>query len=185
MKKVLSLIATFILLLAVANASAESIDFSSMSEEQLRDLRQQIDLELASRYAATQDTTGCLADHDFGVFRIQVLGVALSQETLGANKGAPAIVVRYKLVNTGDETITFSGYVEVKLFQNGVQLNGGSLIEGTDGKQLTRELQPGAEIEVAHGFILEDEAASVDILIGNRKERSALPETVELTVNIK
>lgn len=33
MKKVLSLIATFILLLAVANASAESIDFSSMSEE--------------------------------------------------------------------------------------------------------------------------------------------------------
>ena len=181
MKKVLSLIATFILLLAVANASAESIDFSSMSEEQLRDLRQQIDLELASRYAAT----GCLADHDFGVFRIQVLGVALSQETLGANKGAPAIVVRYKLVNTGEETITFSGYVEEKLFQNGVQLNGGSLIEGTDGKQLTRELQPGAEIEVAHGFILEDEAASVDILIGNRKERSALPETVELTVNIK
>ena len=111
--------------------------------------------------------------------------MALSQETLGANKGAPAIVVRYKLVNTGEETITFSGYVEEKLFQNGVQLNGGSLIEGTDGKQLTRELQPGAEIEVAHGFILEDEAASVDILIGNRKERSALPETVELTVNIK
>ena len=37
MKKVLSLIATFILLLAVANASAESIDFSSMSEEQLRE----------------------------------------------------------------------------------------------------------------------------------------------------
>lgn len=185
MKKKLCLIVTFILLLMLATASAENVDLSSMSEEQLRDLRQQIALELAGRYVAMQDTTGCLAEHDFGVFRIQVLGVELSQETLGEDKGAPAIVVKYKLINTGEETITFSGYVEEKLFQNGVQLNGGSLIDGTDGKQLIREIQPGAEIEVAHGFILEDESSSVDILIGNRKERSASPEAVELTVNIK
>ena len=58
MKKVLSLIATFILLLAVASASAESIDFSSMSEEQLRDLRQQIDLELAKE--ALKDLIGAV-----------------------------------------------------------------------------------------------------------------------------
>ena len=185
MKKTLSLIATFILLLVVASALAESINFSSMPEEQLRDLRQQIDLELAGRYIATQDTTGCLVDHDFGAFRIQVLGVELSQETLGEGKGAPAIVVNYRLFNTGEETISFAGYVEDKLFQNGLQLNGGTLIEGTNGKELTRQIQPGAQIEVAHGFLLEDEESSVDILIGNWRERFGSPEIVELTVNIK
>ncbi len=154
------------LFLSFSVAMADSLDLSSMSVDQLRSTIDQINLELAARQLQNAPSDEVLAEADFDGVHLEVLNIALSQETLGATAGTPAVVINCRFTNTGTEDKCFAQLVSVVAFQNKIECKGGTLIEGTNGQLNTTKVQPGGTLEVPVGKLLLDTENPVELQFG-------------------
>lgn len=165
MKKLLAIFLVCALM-SVSVTFAENSDFSAMTDAELRTLIDAVNLELAARQLANAPSPDVIAAADFDGVHLEVLGFSLSKETLGANQGAPAVVIQCRFMNTGTDDKSFAQLVNVTAFQNLIECKGGSLIEGTNGSMNTTKIQPGGTFEVPVGRLLSDTENPVEIQFG-------------------
>lgn len=154
------------LFLSFSVAIADGLDFSCMSDDQLRETIDQINVELATRQRQNAPSDDVLAETDFDGVHLEVLNIALSHETLGNDIGKPAVIVNCRFTNTGTEDKCFAQLVNVIAFQNKIECKGGSLIDGTNGQLNTTKVQPGGTFEVPVGKILSDTENPVEFQFG-------------------
>lgn len=160
-------------------AVAEGLDFSGMSDDQLRATIDQINVELATRQLANCPSSDVLAVADFDGVHLEVLSMTLSQETLGQNAGSPAVVISCRFTNTGSEDKAFASLVFVTAFQNKIECKGGTLIEGTNGQLNTTKVQPGGTFEVPVGKLLYDAENPVELQFGTMFKPNQLTLTFD------
>lgn len=72
--------------------------------------------------------------------------------------GEPILIVTYTFTNNGEEPQTFMWAFSDKAFQNGVELDGFVVSDEVDSVAKTKELKPGATIEVQSAFALDDQS---------------------------
>lgn len=177
MRKLLAMFAV-IMLLCGAAAIAEGIDFTTMTDEQLRELRTNIDVELAARQAAATMATGVIAEGDVGEYHVAILGLEMSKDY----KDNPAIVVKYMFTNNGTEDASFLTEISDEVFQGGVELENGISVDGADASAAMVDVKPGASVEIAMAFVLRDTTSPVDIEIGKLIDFSDEPIKIIATV---
>lgn len=178
MKKLLAL-SLIAVSLFFSVAAAEGLDFSGMTDDQLRATIDQINLELASRQLANAPSSDVLAAADFDGVHLEILSMALSHETLGKDAGCPAVVINCRFTNTGTEDKAFASLVFVTAFQNKIECTGGSLIEGTNGRLNTTKVQPGGTFEVPVGKLLFDTENPVELQFGTMFKPNQLTLTFD------
>jgi len=172
----------FILLLAVllicpCLALGETLDLSQMSDSDLRQLRDQINVELSQRVGSAPDALaavtidGCL---------IEVLAV----ERTVNYANAPSLLFTYRFTNNSAAATTMLRIASIKMFQNGVQLDSASSIQGVNLNEISKEVKPGGSL-VCYGSIkLQDEENAVDLEIKRQFGVSTEAETLILTYTL-
>ena len=157
MKRFLALL--LILSLFVGVAIAESVDLSSYTDDQLRELRERIDAELVSRQTAKNASGSVLLEGDFDGCHVILDKLTLSKDY---NK-KPAVLLHYIFKNSSSEAKSFTFTVSEKLFQSGIQLDMGFMVDGDDSGSQLKEIKGGAQIEVTSAFILNDTSSPIEI----------------------
>lgn len=168
-----------ILLTMMPYAFAESYDVSSMTYEELIELRKTISAELSLREADRLKESGIMAEGNVGngLYHVTVLSCNRSVETLGANKGKPACIVKVVYTNNSNETKSFARAVDIAVFQNGVECKHGTSIEGCTNPEKLLDVLPGGSIEIVEGVLLYDEDSPLLIRVGKYLDNSSNPET--------
>lgn len=112
-----------------------------------------------------------------------------SVEILSARKSTDyedkdAIIIRYNFTNNSDEAASFMFATQSKAFQDGVELEMAMMMDDTYNSQdLTKEIKPGASIEVEKAFVLNGDSpveAEVTELISFDDEEK-IEKTFDLT----
>jgi len=75
------------------------------------------------------------------------------------------LIVTYEWTNNSDDSQMFSTAFSAKAFQNGVECNDLTVVEGVDKKKLLSEIKPGATLEVQEAYVLNDDS-DVSIEVG-------------------
>ena len=89
----------------------------------------------------------------------------ISAEVGGKNyEGKPTVVITYKYTNNSDEAASFDLSFTDKVFQNGIECSPDYVYE-VDEDNSSKEIRPGATIEVKKSYILNDETSDVEVEI--------------------
>lgn len=167
-----------IMMLCSTVAMAEGVDFSAMSDDELRELRSAIDVELSNRQAAATMESGIIAEGDVGEYHVVIVSVAMSKDY----KDNPAIVVNYLFTNNSDEADSFMLSVTDTVFQGGIELETGLSVDGHDSGAALLDIKPGATIEVTAAYLLRDTTSPVEIEVGKLIDFSDNPAKIIATV---
>lgn len=109
-------------------------------------------------------------------------------EVIQDDEGKDAIAVTFDFTNNSEEIINFDYALYGQCFQNGVELDFGTIYNGEDTTDpgfdnLYKEIQPGASIEVKQAFLLQDlenpvtvEVLSMNEIMGGESEGKAETE---------
>ena len=174
MRKLLAIILAILFVISGSVVFAEVIDLSTMTDEELRGLRDTIDAELATRQAAAVLDGGVIAEGDVGEFHVAILSVARGTDYAGE----PAIVVTYLFTNNGTQNETFMMAISDMVFQNGVQIETGVGVNGADFDTVMAAIKPGASIEVTQGYVLRDTTSPIEIEVSKLLDFSSNPQKV-------
>lgn len=184
MKKFFALLVAMCLSMVYVSAFAESVDLSGFSDEDLRLLRERIDVELSARSAATMLEGGVLAEGDLGDYHVAILEVKPAEDY----KGNPALLVRFLFVNNSDDAQAFSVACSSKVFQNGVQCENAMLMNsekyGHDSMSTLMDVKPGASIECTKVVQLYDMTSPVEIQVQELFNFSSNPPQVVVTLPV-
>ena len=150
------LVVLMVALVLPLTALADS-DLTTMSAEDLYQLRDEINLELASRCPVD----GALASWDVPGGRIDLIELLRGTD----RNGLPAVSLRLAFTNTAPEVSTFIHCAKIYVYQSGSECEW-AFINGSDsGLQFTR-VQPGCTFDgVICGYILKDDSATIDVEI--------------------
>jgi len=177
MRKLLVVIMAIMMLCSTA-AMAEGVDFSAMTDEELRELRGAIDVELSNRQAAATMESGIIAEGDVGEYHVVIVSVEISKDY----DDSPAVVVKYLFTNNSDETDSFITAVSDTVFQGGIELEIGMIVDGADSSAALLDIKPGATIEVTMGYVLRDTTSPIEIEVGKLFDYSDNPVKIIATV---
>lgn len=154
------------LALLLSTAAIAEVDVSSMSMEELLQMRDLINLELASRTQteeayASWDTT---AAH-----------VELHSMKRGMDKdGQPVVSLVFAYTNTSDQTDNFRANHWVKVYQNGVECDRTIYMDDQLVKtdNWSKGVQPGGTLkDMAWFFIIPEDTDTIDVEIEDRSGR--------------
>lgn len=162
MKKLFALVLAAVMCCVCLAASASSVDLSTMTEDELRAIRDQIDTELSARTAAKALEGGVLLEGDIDNYHIALMSVRKDVDY----KGDPVAVLTIMFTNNDEDGKMYMMSVSTKVFQNGVQLERAISIKGVDAQQQMLEVKNGASIELSIGYLLDGSGAPIDIEIG-------------------
>lgn len=177
MRKLLVMIMAIMMLCSTA-AMAEGVDFSAMSDDELRELRGAIDVELSNRQAAASMESGIIAEGDVDEYHVVIVSIELSKDY----EDNPAVIVNYLFTNNSKETNSFMVAVSDTVFQGGIELETGMLVEGHDSGAALLDIKPGATIEVAAAYVLRDTTSPIEIEVGKLFDYSDNPVKIVATV---
>lgn len=156
------LIAVILVLMLSAAAMAES-DIFSMDTDELVQLRDLINLELASR---TQ-TEGAYASWDTTTAHVE-----LHSMERGLDKdGQPVISLVFAYTNTTDQTDNFRENHWVKVYQNGVECDRTIYMDDqlVNTDNWSKNVQPGATLkEMRWFFVIPEDTDTIDVEIEDR-----------------
>ena len=148
-----------LLILAVLSpfALAES-DLAAMSDDELYQLRDAIDRELASRTSAGD----VLGTWDTSVAHVELLEVHAGKTF----DGKPGVVLIFSYTNTGSEIDSFSSSIYTKVFANGIQADIAVMIDDYILGDSSLDVMPGASLQrVPLLYSFREEADSIDVYI--------------------
>lgn len=162
MKKVLILIMVSLLALLPLSVHASAIDLTSMTSEELTNLQNAIDAEIASRNPVeTTLPEGILAEGDLGDYHIAIVGAELSKDY--KDNDCLVVIVDWSHNSTDAESFLWS--FTYKAFQNGVECDNGMMVDGIDSNETSREIKAGVTRQVKIGFVIEDTVSPVEVEI--------------------
>ena len=160
------LIAVVLALLLSAAALAEA-DIFSMSTDELVQMRDLINLELASR---TQ-TEGVYATWDTTTAHVE-----LNNMERGLDKdGQPVISLVFAYTNTTEQTDNFRNNHWVNVYQNGVECDTTIYMDDELVKtdNWSKNVQPGATLkEMRWFFVIPEDTDTIDVEIEDRAEKT-------------
>ena len=180
MKKLLALLLTFILCCG-ATALASSLDLASMSDEELRQLRSDIDAELSMRAEAAFQPTSALLEGDLGDYHVALTGI---QWTVDSND-APCVLLTFLFTNNSSAPQAFLMSIDKTVSQNGVPCEMAThAVPGVDGMRDFLGVESGETIEVQAAYELHDAENPIGIelkeLFNWRSDAPTLVGTFEL-----
>lgn len=74
------------------------------------------------------------------------------------------LIVTYEWKNNGDDEQMFSTAFSAKAFQNGVECDDLTVVDGVDKKKLLSKIKPGATLEVQEAYVLDgDSDVSIEV----------------------
>lgn len=156
MKKCLGIALLILAMLTVA-AHAEP-DLAGMTDDELYQLRDAIDRELASR-APAGDVLG-VWDTDFAHVELLEVHGGTSFD------GAPGAVLIFNYTNTSQNTECFQSHVYVKVFANGIQADPGVMIDNYVLGDSAIDVMPGTSLQnIPLLFTFKEPADSIDVFI--------------------
>ena len=163
MRKVITFL--FALLLMLPAAAMASDDLAAMSTDHLRTLRDAINLELATR----SQTDTALAEWETACARVELVSVTRGT----ADDGAHGVALVLAYTNTGTEIDNFRAAHWVTLYQDGVEQNSTTRLDGTlvDADSWSKKVQPGARLEMQWFFLLSGDTPTIDVEIEDRSVR--------------
>ena len=153
MKKLLCILLTMIFVFSVVTtAFALDIDLSSLSDKELKQLKGQIDKELANRSAANS-----IAGGDIGDYHIDILSIEMTKDITGSD----AILVNYLFTNNSDDSASFWLDVSSKVYQDGIECSQAYTLDGLTSSM--KDVQAGGALAVSNAYTLNNDYD--DILI--------------------
>lgn len=159
MKKIFVVFLAAVICLISVAAYADGVDLSAFTDEELRELRAQIDVELSARQAAKILDGGTLLEGDIDDYHVALLRIETSKDY----KGDPALILTILYTNNGKDTESYMTAVSTKLFQNGVQLERAISVSGVDTMVQMAEVRPGASVELQIAYQITDINLPVEI----------------------
>ena len=99
---------------------------------------------------------------DLGDYSVSVLDFRLAKDF----EGKPVIIVKYNFKNNGDESKSFFIAFDESAYQEGVGLNTCYFVDESanySADNQTKEIKPGADIDVEVAYVLNDSNTDVDI----------------------
>ena len=153
-------------------ALGESLDLSQMSDADLRQLRDRINVELSTRTPGDGDA---LASGTVSDCLIEVLAV----EKVLNYQGSPSLLFTFRFTNNSSAATTMLRIADVKMFQNGVQLDSAGSIQGVNLNEVSKEVKPGGSLVCWISALLQDEENAVDLEVKQRF--GASPDMIQLT----
>ena len=169
MKRFFALILV-VLLVCPGFVLADMPDLSQMSDAELRELHDQINVELSTRTAGAEMA---LLSGDLGPYHVDVLAIDAMEDY----QGTACLVVTYRYTNNSDAAATMLRSIDTKMFQGGVQLKNPTLIHGVNPNDMALEIKPGGSIVCQKGYTLNDAENAVDLelrLLFNQAADSAV-----------
>lgn len=155
MRKFLAILVAMLLLIPAAG-TAET-DLSAMTDEELVQLRDAANLELAARHPAE----GPLATWEMEGCRIDLIAVERGVD----RDNNPGFSLRFAFTNTGTETSTYIHYAQAYIYQDGVECEW-AFVNGADSSTQFTRVQPGGTFDgVIYGFLPNSDSATIDIEI--------------------
>lgn len=180
MKKLLALLLAFILGCG-ATALASSIDLASMTDEELRQLRGDIDAELSTRAEAMSRTNGVLLEGELGDYHIALTAI----QTAVINGDVPCVLLTFLFTNNSPEPQAFLMSIDKTVSQNGVPCAMVThAVPGVESMKDFLGVETGETIEVQAAYELRDAQSPIRIelkeLFNWRSDAPVLVGTFEL-----
>ena len=184
MKKFAAVLLSLLLMVCSCMAFAEDVDLSGYTDDELRLLRERIDVELSARSAAAILEGGVIAEGDLGDYHVAILEVKLVEDY----KGNPALLIRFLFENNGDDATSFGIACSSKVFQNGVQCESAIVMNsdkiGHDSMSTLMDVKPGASIECTKVVTLYDATSPVETQVQELFDMSSNPTQVVVTLAV-
>lgn len=169
MKKFLALFLA--LMCFAAPALAELPDLTQYTDEELRLLRDQINITLSERQLAQQDSADVLFAGTLGDYHIEILAVDIVLNYVDA----PCALYTFRFTNNSANTLSMSQALELKAYQAGLTCGSPTSISGINLNEIAMvELRPGASYTLQYGYRLNDESSPVDLEIRVRNDYAQL-----------
>ena len=172
MKKIVAIMLALTICIFSTAAFAASVDLSTFTEDELRELRDQIDVELSARTASKALENGVLLEGDIDVYHVALLSVKTGVDY----KGDPAVILTILFTNNGDDGEMYMTSVQTKVFQNGVELARALSVEGIDAQQQMLEVKNGASIELSIAYSLDGSGNPIEVEFGKYIDFSKNPQ---------
>lgn len=162
MRKLLALL--LILTVLPLSAIAEA-DLSAMSVDELRQLRDNISLELASRNQVPDN----VATWSTPLARVELVSITRGTDKDG---GAACVELILSYTNMGESIATFRSSHWVTLYQNGVEQETSIYFndEVIDTDSWGRKVQPGATLLMQWVFLLPEDSSTIDVEVEYRHD---------------
>lgn len=160
MKKIFCIMLVFFMLPAVAMAEA---DLAAMSVDDLRQLRDAVNLELAARCQAD----GALASWDSTLAHVDLI----SMRTGLTEKGEKAVALVFSYTNTSQDVDNFRAHHWVTVYHDGVECDRAIFLDGelVGNDSWGKKVQPGSTLKAMQWyFVLSGESKTIDIEIEDR-----------------
>ena len=97
-----------------------------------------------------------------GKYTVSILGYRFAENYDGEN----VIIVKYNFKNNSDENAAFYLTFDASAYQNGIGLNECYFVDESanySSDNQTKEIKPGANIDVEEAYLLNDNTSSIDI----------------------
>ena len=156
----------FLLVLVIALLSvsfpvlASSTDVSTMSDDELKQLKTRIDQEWSNRKLGIL-SDDLLAEATMGDFYATITGYEFAKDY----EGKDCIVVSYRWSHSLETPTSFMVSMMPKVFQNGIQLESAVILDGVDLDDCMLDVQAGYYQDVKSAFLLSDTESSVTISV--------------------
>lgn len=164
------LIALFLTLMCLAvPALAELPDLTQYTDEELRLLRDQINVTLSERQLAQQDAENVLCSGNMGDFHVAVLAADLMRNY----EDKPCVIYTFQFTNNSEDTLSMNGAVVIEAYQNGISCALPLIVDGVNTSDFALvKLRPGASYTVYYGFLMTDEVSPVEFEMWARSDYS-------------
>lgn len=181
MKRLLSLVIVF--LMAVTVSLAEPVDLKSMTDDELKELRTQIDTELAARQTQRSLDSALLFEGDFSTYHVGLVALTMDSEYRTNN---PCVILTVLFVNNGEKAATFGTNLTIRVLQDGEQLEGAITLNGNDisTDDYFTDVKDGASVTCSTARILKNTTSPIEIVFEDFYDFSSDPANVSCVLNL-
>ena len=112
--------------------------------------------------AETEKTTKKSNPNQLGDYEVVIKSAKVTKDY----EGEPAVIVTFEFTNNSDETKSWMTAVSAKAFQDGVELDSAFVSSSNkdyDASNSTKEIKPGATINVQKAYELDNTSSDVEI----------------------
>lgn len=160
MKRIIAFTLAFFLCCAAVPGLASSVDLSAMTDDALRQLRSDIDVELSARSAALLMGDGALLEGDLGNYHVALTKI---ERAVGVG-GAPCVILTFVFTNYSADANSFTLAIGKTVYQNGIQCtNAFFTTPSANAANALLDVKGGASIEVQTAYELYDAESPIEI----------------------
>ena len=116
-------------------------------------------VEGASSVAGTSSANDVISSSNLGDYHVVIDSCRLSVDY----NGASIVIVKYLFTNNSEEATSFMVSISDTVYQNGVELDYGYLVEDYSSDNQMKSIKPGITLEVEAAYKLDDTTADIEV----------------------